>query len=239
MFLSLILLTAGCAHEEVISLYGTLLDGPGADAVPLSDAELSVLEDQGEPYASTVTDSDGGFHVDAPGGENIFVEVRGADLVPASFTGVAGLGEQQEVEEGRLFGFSQVGFDQWSSDFSGCPGLEESGSTVLGDIRLYGLLDPETVEEPLVTSGYAYVRTADGTEYDACYLDDDGTAYDSERTATGASGRYMVAGVPAGAHILVVGYEGAGGVVGEHDYFLWLPDGGISPRFPSYVELVY
>jgi hypothetical protein len=239
MIISLILLLTACAPEEVISLYGTLLDSPDADAIPLAGAELSVLEDQGQPYASAVTSQDGSFQVDAPGGQNIFVEVRGDGLVPASFTGIAGLGDLQEVEEGRIFGYSRAEYDQWNAAFAGCPGLEDEGSAVLGDIRLYGFIDPETGEEPIIISGYAQVTSADDTQYDACYLDDDGLAYDPERNYTGLSGRYTIAGVPAGVHTLIVGYEGAGGVTGEHEYFLWLPESGISPRFPSYVELVY
>jgi hypothetical protein len=239
MPITLLLLLFACSSEEVVTLYGTLLEGHNAEAVPLGGADLSVYEDQGQPYASTVSEADGSFEVSAPGGQNIFVEVAGDGLVPASFTGVAGLFEQQEIEEGLVFAVTEADYSEWVADFGGCEALDTNTASVIGDIRLYGLLDADSGEEIVVTTGYAYVESLDGTVYEACYLDEEGVAFDPEAVATGLSGRYTIAGVPAGVHTLVVGYVGAGGVVGEHDYFLWLPEGGVSPRFPSYVELVY
>lgn len=239
MSFALLILITACSPDEVVTLYGTLLESRQEASGPLGGAELSVHEDQGETYASAVTDQDGGFEVSAPGGQNIFVKVGGDNLVPASFTGVAGLYELQEVEEGLVYAVSRDEYDDWTADFSGCEALEQPGSAVIGDIRLYGLLDAETGEELIVTTGYAYVESGDGTTYTACYLDHEGMAYDTESVSTGLSGRYTIAGVPPGVHTLVIGYEGAAGVVGEHDYFLWLPEAGVSPRFPSYVELVY
>jgi hypothetical protein len=198
---------------------------------------LSVLHDNGDLYASVTSSADGEFSIDAPGGQNIFVEVSGTNLISASFTGVAGIGVVQEVEDGRLFGFSELEYQNWTALFEGCPGIEESQAAVVGEIRLFGFADPETGLEPLITTGYAWVQDSNGDNYQACYLDDEGTAYDPEAVATGSSGRYAIFGAPVGLSQLTIGYEVAPGTVEDYEYFLWLPQGGVSPRFPSYVEL--
>ena len=233
------LFLCGCQSDVVISLEGLLLDGPSVDSAPLSGATVTVREGDGASYSEGFSQSDGRFAVDAPGGQNIFLEVSGEGLVRSSFTGVAGMAPIQPIEDGRVFGFQDDELENWKTAFSGCPGSDDTGAAVVGEIRLFGFADQDTGEEPLVTTGFASVETTDGAEFTACYLDDEGIAFSEDATKTGSSGRYAIFGLPAGLHTLKIGYEAAPGVVGEYDYFLWLPDQGLSPRFPSYVELVF
>jgi hypothetical protein len=220
---------------ETVVLEGRLLDGHDSET-PLVGATLRIRDVAGDVFGEAVTDGSGAYRVDAPGGQTVFAEISSDGYTNASFNGVAGMNPLQGVPDGLLFGISDAEDAIWRALFDGCEGADGDGAAVYGDVRLSGYVDEESGEFPIITSGFVAIE-ADEQIYDACYLGEDGLEWDPEATETGASGRFAIFGLPAGVHAMEVGYDVYAGNLQIHPYALWLPDGGVSPRFPAFVEL--
>jgi hypothetical protein len=121
----------------------------------------------------------------------------------SAYPGTIGLDPEQQVEDHALYGLSNEEYQEWSELFAGCPGLD-SGAFVVGEVRLFGISDPITDESPTTSTGRVTAYGADGQVWAGCYLDDEGLAYDPDASFTGATGLFLVPGVPVGLHDLVV-----------------------------------
>lgn len=238
----LLLLSAGCTRIDEVVVRGEverLRDS--RDDWPLVGGTVTIADALGEVYDEDTTDAGGAFVAIAPAGQTIFAAIAGEGLGVASFTGISGLQTTLEVGAGTLFGIHTSEIAALRDTFGDCPGVNDDGGVAFGEVRVYGLSDPETGESPLVTTANIRVTDDAGAEYTACYLNADGTAHDPAATVTGDMGFFAVFGLPTGVSTMQTSYTAFEDET--YDYFqpIWVPDGAdvVVPRFPAYVEFPY
>lgn len=225
----------GCQAEVVIS--GRVFEGHDKLGFPLVGGLIRLVDDGGAELDAATTGSRGAFSLRARSNLPLFAEISGEGFGISSFTGTTGV-ERLRVEDGALYGVETRVIDSWTALVSGCPGQDEPGGLVYGEVRLYQVFDPETGIEPSVNTAWAVIESADGQRREACYLTDDGTALAPEATRTGGTGRFAIFGVPSGVHTLEVGYDLPDGSSYTTLWTTWVPDGpgAVVPRFPVYVD---
>jgi hypothetical protein len=208
---------------------------------PLEGGTVEIRSDDGTKYDEAITDGDGEFRALAPASSTIFAAISGDGLGQSSFTGVSGVEENMTVEPGALYGVSLAELDAIRAMYAGCPGSDLPMGLVVGEVRVYGLSDPETGESPLVTTARAVATRLDGEEIPACYLDPTGLAYDPAAEITGLAGSFAIFGLESELYSLTVMYS----VTGESEYVayweIWVPPGesGVVPRYPAWVEFPF
>jgi len=229
---AVVLLAMGCTQDEV-RIRGKVTRSREDKSPPLVDGLVTLRDADGQVYAQAVTDSNGDFRVEAPAGETVYLVTEGVGLVPASFAGVSGLQPTLRVERGTFYGFDEPELSEWELLFDGCPGVGEGGGIAVGEVRTLRAADTE--DHPLVTTAWAYLESEEQVVYEACYLDDAGQ-YDPEAELTGDTGVFAIFGVPQGTYSLVVGYHPFQeySIIGYTS--AWVPDGGVVPQFPAWVE---
>ncbi len=215
---------------------------------PLPEGTITIFDKEGVEYASTTTDLLGSFHTVGPASETIFATVDGADLATSSFTGVTGAANSgalvvrlDEHQDSPLYGVPMTDVQALHADFDGCPGADTEGGIVFGDVRVIGIVDPVTDQEPLVTTAQALLVGENEVELSACYLDDAGGGYDPAALVTGDTGRFAIFGVPPGAWKLTVSYSAFVNTTVETSYDLFMPDAAVAvvPREPVWVEFPF
>lgn len=229
---------AGCAPDESVALWGVVWDGPTGDSPSLPGAEVTVVDDAGEPLAAATTGEDGSFEVVVPGGYSVFVEVRRDGYATTTFPGVVGLADEQRIEDRAIYGLPVDVAEGLFSTFADCPVAAPQGGVVYGQVLIDGLADPITGGSPTVGTGIATVLGADEeARRDACYFDWSGTVYERKFSRTGPSGQFAVFDVQPGVQTIQVEYEVAPGVWMEQAYPVWIPDDPVvlSPWFPFLV----
>jgi hypothetical protein len=233
-------LLALCACEpsvDAVEVRGVATDGPYSDT-PLAGGRIATLDEAANPFAEAEISSVGTFSVTAPTSQTVFVEVSGDGLAPASFSGSSGASPGLAVDDGTFFGVSLSALDAWRAEFVGCEGVGEGGA-IVGDVALLGVTDDDGAIVP-VAAAWVEVRDAGfGWPYFPCYLDDEGAAVVPDAEVTGATGRFGVFGLPEGVYVMTVGYELFGEPVYEVTWEVWVPEGGVAPRFPVWVELIF
>jgi hypothetical protein len=145
------------------------------------------------------------------------------------------------VEPGLLYGVDDVEIDNLRHDFLDCEGSQEGG-IAFGEVRVFELEDPETGQNPTVTTATVKVVSADtGAELTGCYLREDGAGHDATAGETGTQGFFAVFGVPEGRHTLVVRYRAFDDDEVETYFDIWMPGGDYAsvPRFPAFVEFPF
>src|SRR5688572_3891045 len=198
MRIALVLLLTGCTGA--VNVVGTIMSGPpDTKARPLEGANIRIVDDQGFVFDTAVSNSEGVFRVQAPRGEQIYAVIDGDGLVASSFTGVSGFENRLDAER-ALFAVSAEQVAEWEALYAGCPGLEEPGGLVIGEVRDMILVDDATDEHPTISTAKARTQSRPDDEgntvrVEGCYLADDGTAYSAEADDTGPAGAYAIAGV--------------------------------------------
>ncbi|MCB9681591.1 MAG: carboxypeptidase regulatory-like domain-containing protein [Alphaproteobacteria bacterium] len=226
----------GCATAvEIEGIATTSKD----DDTPLVGATLSLRNQDFDEVDTTVTDDKGRFYLDAPRGESIHIVVSGEGMVPVALAGESGLSDTFTVPSGQIWGLPETEAASWRALFAGCPGADGDGGMVIGETRLYVVEADQADLAPIEAYGFAQLQDTlapeDGTT-EACYLDEDGVAYDPEAIATGASGRFALFGVEGGPWTLTVGrYASGGSRLGRSTIFV--PEGGAVSRRPALVPL--
>ena len=231
--ISLLLLAAACGPKEVV-MKGTVFDSPGDSAAPFSGAKISIFDEDENKYDNAKANASGKFEAVAPEGAYIHAEISGDGFETTSFTGPSGLSDVFRVEDGTLYGLSSDERAEWEARFAGCPDLDEPGGVIFGEIRMLELT--ENGEHPLVNGVAEVVTQNQKTLWRACYLDEDGIAFDADATSTGVLGAFAIFGIEPGTHILTVGWEFAPDVWSYSDTWVRVIDGGVAPRFPAWVE---
>lgn len=226
----LVLALVGCSGEEIGEIGGVVLVGPGLFGPALTSGTVTILDETGAVFDEAELDGNGRFEATAPAGKRIHAVVDGPSMVPAGFTGTMGLG-RFEVPPGLLFAWPEAERDALADTWGGCAA---DGPVVLGEIRLFGVTDDDGTS-PVVTTGYASVRSG-GSELPACYLGESG-AGDPEAEVTGDAGAFAVFGVQPGIVQLDYGYVVSGSTTVDADLELYVPEGGVTPLYPAWVDL--
>lgn len=221
----------GCA-ETVGEISGTVLIGSVATGDPLAGGTVQILGEDTEIFDEAPIDDQGRFLASAPLGANIYAVVEGPGMVPAGFSGKMGQGAF-EVPPGALFGVSQVERDALDAVFGDCA---RPGPALYGEVRLYGFVDEDGVN-PLVTTAYASAGPIGQEPAAACYLGAETGEYDPEATLTGPTGRFALFDVPTGLVDLDYGYRVGGSITVDGTLRLFVPDQGVTPLMPAWVDL--
>lgn len=229
--------SAACGCTRIAVMEGTVFDGPSS-TTPMAGADLALLEEDGEILVSTVTDNAGYFDVEVPMGVPVHMEVSGDGAVTSSFYGETGYQPLFQVADGELFGLPQSEFDTWEALFTGCPGVGEPGGVLLGEMRVYDITSAVDGTNPLVTTGFVWVENGDA-RLDACYLDDEGLAYDPSTDRTGDSGRFAIFGIPEGAWDVALAYNPYTGRSTISGHSLYVSEGTVAPLLPAWVEFTF
>jgi hypothetical protein len=231
----LTLALAACQDPEPVVVEGVVWSAQGPTAPPLPDASVTFVDETGVVLDAVEAGSDGVFRARVPAGLEVFAEIRAEGYATTTFPGVTGLEPTFTVEDHALYGVTVEARDAFVAQYEGCPGAADGGPIVMGEIRLYGLVDDLGVS-PIVTTGVAGVGQVGG-----CYLDADGLRYEPKAAETGSSGVFAVFGAEPGVGVLDVAYQPFTDVWSVEDYRLWLPDedGVVSPWYPAWVELVF
>jgi len=229
-----VLLAACDGIPDEVTLQGTVFSDPGTTE-RLGGATLTSHVLDGGEHASTTADDEGRFELLAPSNATVFVDVEAQGHVRSSFTGVTGIDGAMIVPDGTMYAITEATWDEWTSLFDGCPGVGEGGASI-GEVRISNLSDPSTGERPFVTTAVVTLEDSEGETYEACYLDEEGAAYDPEAEVTGASGRFAIFGAPPGEYLLVVAYETAEGVWSGDHYPVRITEGGVTPMFPLWTD---
>ncbi|MDP2315319.1 MAG: hypothetical protein Q8P41_20650 [Pseudomonadota bacterium] len=229
----LALLFACSPLPETITMTGTVGDTPYGGGGVVAGAVVTVIDDVYEAVDVQTADGDGEFAILVPAGVPFFLTVTADGHVPTAFSGTAGV-----YDFGAPPGYPWVASDAWMAelraDFAACPTLDAPGAIVAGEVR--GSTPGITYAElPLVPTGTARAIDLDGTEYPACYLDDDGVSV-ADGTDVGTTGRFVIFGVPAGPVIVDVRYTDPAGDVPVELYQFVAPDAGLVPLYPALVN---
>lgn len=251
-------LAAGCIERTTL-VRGRVLDHPPAAGqsrpVGLAGARVRMLDEIGALYENSeadkdgtaTTDDQGDFRVHAPRGQTVYALIDADGYAVTSFSGVSGFESSLTVETGLLYGLPTDHLDGYRALFAGCPVQGDGAGWILGEVRVFNLVEPGLEEEPgtidplihpLVTTASVTALDQEGIERSACYLDAEGV-YDPEAVVTGPTGFFAIPGVPVGLHTLSVGYSLAEGInVEPARTELWMANGEdvVAPRFPAWVE---
>lgn len=243
------LFLAACPAQETL-IRGRAENARGRPDVfwPLPQGTIAIYGQEGDAYASTTTDLSGNFRTFGPSGQTVFATVTGTDLATSSFTGITGAANAgplvvalDEHQDSPLYGVLLSDIDALRAEFEGCPGVDDAGGIVFGEVRVIGITDPVTDEEPLVTTAEASMVGVSDQEFAACYLNDAGDAYDPDALVTGETGRFAIFGVPAGLWTLSVSYSAfvESNVETFSQVFVPEADVAVVPREPVWVEFPF
>lgn len=234
-------LGSGCMTDpEVVTLDGKVWTSH-EDATALAGAKVQVLDGTGANFAKATTNAKGAFAVDAPWGAEVFALVSAEGHRTTSFSGVTGIEDRLALEEGEFHGMPNDEWAAWVQKFEGCDGLGAGGALV-GEARFLEIRDTVSGEYPLVETLSVQVEGSDGVIYRGCYLDAGGALYDPGATTTGATGMFGVFGLPPGGawidlEYLFVEVDGERYTY-EVSYLGWVPEDGVLPRFPFWLQVL-
>ena len=140
------------------------------------------------------------------------------------------------IADGLLYTFPEDDASAIEAAFEGCPGGDGVG-LVAGVVRHFDIVD--ALGEPAVnTASRVTLILEDGSEQRACYADENGEAYDPDGAFTGASGRFVLPGVPAGVHTLEIVYDVSLEVSESRTYPAYVGEEvSLSPWYPAWVTL--
>ena len=228
-------LIAGCSAlgNKPVAMTGRLMNGPDADATPVANPTLTVRDGNAELFAEATGDADGTFSVDVPAGAFFTVTSSAEGHVPTSISGQAAAGPF-DAGDGNVWAMPDQQYAGIFDAFSGCPNVDLAGGLIYGQVRLWtGSTDDGDVYTVNTATAIAYGQ--DDAEIDACYLDDDG-GDSGLATSTGSTGYFAVFGMPEGASTMVLNYSIYGNSVDPYYWPLWIPEDGVAPLLPAYVE---
>ena len=227
------LLLSGCLPEPSdIQLSGQVLtaqeseQGASDIVVTAHDAELA-------PYSDTVTDEDGVFSTAVQTNRVYHLVLEGDGVVPTAFSGVVGTSDTR-IEHDELFVRSEAEVDALRLTYSECAASELEGGIVEG-IVYFQLQNAKDESYLIAEEAMVEVYDANGTQYDTCYLDSDGESLEFG-TEVGATGRFAAFGIPSGA-ITVIFKQEIGASELENYGFVYMPENGIAPFHPAFIDL--
>lgn len=236
----------GCNASDAPSLFGVVFDGRGNDASPLGGAELRVISPaRGDVVGTATADANGAFEMPlSRGADGVAIEVRAPGYVTTVFHGNAPLDGPIEVEEGGLFAVAEAEIDATRARWAGCPRIDDAVGMVLGEVRVFDLVDPLTGDSPLTSEGQVDVVGIDelgkvSDTWGGCYLDEAGEEHDPTAEFTGQSGQFAVFGVAPGFHEIRAQWQFAPNQWNLEVYPAWVPEDepSVIPLWPAWVRL--
>jgi len=229
----IILLLAGCLPVPgEVQLSGQILtaqdSGVGAPeiAVAAHDSEL-------QPYSDTITDEDGLFSTPVQTNRVWHLVFTGDGVVPTAFSGVVGQSDMA-LPEDAIYVRSEAEVEALRVVHSLCPTAEDDGGIVEGIVR-FPLQNSHDDSYLIAEEAYVEAYDVDGNLYDVCYLDDDGESLE-KGSAVGATGRFAAFGLPAGPITLAFKQEVSSQTI-ENYGFVMMPENGIAPFHPAFIDL--
>jgi hypothetical protein len=233
-----LLILMGCGPGEVL-VSGKVDAYLAEDPEPLQDGTVTIAEEDGSEYASDRTDAEGEFEVPAPAGDTIYALINSEGEAIVSFTGNSGFDSELKVPDNTFYGVPTWQKEEWESTFAGCPGIGDRG-LILGQVHVF-LPGVELGDDTVVNAARVRATPPDvdpilGDGWEACYLTAEGDAWDPEAQRTGASGWYAIPDLARGQYTLLVEVEFAEGLFSANLYRVWMPPGGVAPRFPTLVD---
>lgn len=235
------LLLGACTEQTVVIIAEASTDPTLGDRQrPLDGATVTIHDATGAAFDTAETSEQGRFRVEAPRATRIYAVFDREDYLPTSFTATSGTERRfPDIEEGTLFALSESNADEWRTLFAGCPGLEDEGGIMIGEMRASNLFSDETGENPIITTGEVLWITGDGQARGGCYLNETGTAYDANAQFTGETGLFLIPNVPAGVAVFVASFRVFETEEPEDFTFdVFMPEGGAIARFPTFVEFI-
>jgi len=230
--IALMMVTACLPEPTDITLSGQVLTAQDAEqgapgiAVTAFDSEL--IE-----YSTAETDDDGMFATTVRSNRVYHLVLSGSDVVPTAFSGVVGSSDTA-IAADELFVRSVAEVEALRATHDQCAGASEEGGVVEGTV--YFQLRNEQDDSFLIAEeAMVEVYDVNGTQYETCYLDTDGNSLEAG-TEVGATGRFAAFGVPSGA-ITVVFRQEIGASVIENYGFVFMPENGVAPFHPAFIDI--
>lgn len=231
----LVALLACQSYPDEVTLSGQVLDDHAEDGAPVGGVTLA-LRDETESVAVTATaEDDGAFSILAPSATVFWLEVSGEGRVATTFDGYLGYADLT-AEPGQIWSADADDLDALIADFSACPTVGEAGGVVAGEVRLY-IPGNDTDSLPTVSTATVDLDASDGSDPTVCFLDDEGLS-SADATLTGATGRFAAFGLPPGRLTVSVRYTVGSVRSDTWDRDVWVPEDGLVPLYPLWVELV-
>ena len=228
-----LMMVAACLPEPTnVELSGQVLTAQDAQrgapgiGVTAFDSELN-------EYSAAETDDDGMFATTVQSNRVYHLVLTGTGITPTAFSGVVGSSDTA-IGADELFVRSIAEVDALRTTHGQCIAAEQEGGIVEGTV--YFQLRNEQDESFLIAEeAMVEVYDANGTQYDTCYLDTDGNSLEAG-TEVGATGRFAAFGIPSGA-ITVVFRQEIGASVIENYGFVYMPENGIAPFHPAFIDI--
>jgi hypothetical protein len=240
VLVTVLFLTSACVDwPETVGLFAVVTDAPYNDGDGIGGADVTVLDESLTVYSQATTSEDGSFYADVAAAQAVFIEVSADGYASTHFGGEIGIIDV-EIGSGVLFTVLEDEMDELTGDFGDCVGQDETAATVVGEVRMY-LAGIQSGDMPLESNVTVTVYDAVGNAAEACYLDADGV-YDPEAEFTGATGRFGVFDLPAGALTIEVvtwmqtSKTSEPYAYGAYYYFRYVSEGGIAPLYPALTE---
>jgi len=227
------LIALACLPEPTdVELSGQVLTAQDSnEGAP--DITVTAFDAEMEQYSDAITDSNGQFATSVQSNRVYHLVLTGDGVTPTAFSGVVGSSDTS-IGADELFIRSEAETDALRATHSNCAASELDGGIVEGLIY-FRLINEQDESFLIAEEAMVEVYDVNGTQYDTCYLDSDGASLESG-TEVGATGRFAAFGIPTGA-ITVVFRQEIGAAVLENYGFVYMPDDGIAPFHPAFVDL--
>ena len=228
-----LMMVAACLPEPTdITLSGQVLAAQDAEQ-GAPGIEVTAFDSELNEYSTAETDDEGMFATTVQSNRVYHLVLSGSDVTPTAFSGVVGSSDTA-IGADELFVRSVAEVDAIRTTHDQCAAASQEGGIVEGAV--YFRLRNEQDESFLIAEeAMVEVYDANGTQYDTCYLDTDGNSLEAG-SEVGATGRFAAFGVPAGA-ITVVFRQEIGGAVLENYGFVYMPENGIAPIHPAFIDI--
>ena len=216
----------------VVVLSGQVLTAQDSETVA-PDVTVSIRNAESKLHGEVSTDENGMFEIEIPGSNAYHMVLEGEDSLPTAFAGIVGQSDVA-IPKDELFVRSAAEVSALRDTFAACPTASDAGAIVEGIVRfkLQNTEDQSFLVAPL-TAISAFNQ--DGIEYTACYLDDDGVSVE-EGENVGTTGRFAVFGVSEGP-TTVRFQQNIGGMIVENYGYVYIPENGVAPFHPAFVDL--
>ena len=197
------------------------------------DILVSLRNAKTKPHGEVTTNENGMFEIEIPSSNVYHIALSGTDIQPTAFSGIVGQSDVA-IPEDNLFVRSLAEVESLREEFSACPHAMNEGGIVEGVVQftVQNSDDESYLVAPLTS---VLVVDNQGVEYEACYFDDDGASVEDAENV-GATGRFSVFGVPEGP-LEIRFRQNIGGLSLDNYGFVYMPENGIAPFYPAFVDL--